>query len=111
MRNRDPLCGATGRSEINLRGLDGFCTRRLPGVAGVFEDKGTASSGIGTVLGLVEVVRVNEGGLEDSALLRGNGNSTAGGMGRMLARGPPPSEGSVEAEVCSTIFNSIPVGL
>ena len=42
-------------------------------------------------------------GSEDSALLRGKGNSRAGGIGRIFARGPPSSEGSVVDEGFSIV--------
>lgn len=63
---------------------------------------GDAFSVVGFVLGANSSRGIEEG-LEDSASLSGKGNSRGGGIGRMLARGPLSSEGSVGSEVDSII--------
>lgn len=87
---RDDLCAGVGLSDRNLlfgRGLGLLDNVSKPGVIGLFWRVVVPLAVVGLLLG-VEAVTGFVGGLGDSSLDRGKGNSRAGGMGRIFA---PPS--------------------
>lgn len=87
---RDDLCAGVGLSDRNLlfgRGLGLLDNVSKPGVIGLFWRVVVPLAVVGLLLG-VEAVKGFVGGLGDSSLDRGKGNSRAGGMGRIFA---PPS--------------------
>ena len=95
---RDDLCAGVGLSDRNLllgRGLGLLDIASKPGVIGFFRMGVVPLIPVALLLG-IEAVTGIVGGLGDSSLDRGKGNSSAGGMGRIFA---PPSSADEEPSI------------
>ena len=107
LKKVDLLCSDIGRSDLNLlfacgRGALGGLS--APGVAGMLDGVGVPFLGGAVVLGAeVWCGTVSDGALDgardDSMLFRGKGNSSAGGIGRMLVPASMSSEVEEDASI------------
>ena len=99
---RDDLCAGVGLSDRNLllgRGLGLLDNVSKPGVIGLLRRAVVPLVTVALLLG-VEAVPGIIGGLGDSSLDRGKGNSRAGGMGRIFA---PPSSAEEEPSIAMSM--------
>ncbi len=107
LKKVDFLCSDTGRSDLNVLfacGRGALSVLSAPGVAGIFDCAGVPFLRGAVVLGAeawcgTVSESALDGARDDSMLFRGKGNSSAGGIGRMLVPASMSSEVEEDASM------------